>query len=497
MIALKGLRRKDRNGRAGPSGWRPALLFLDAVCSCLSARGLRFRSPGMPLRLRDPARRLFGVRATGLGALSVSLRKRVVPVEVLDWSALIGCQSLIWDHGRGGGLTWSGRTSTFAFVSRRPALVAVGVAIAVLLAACDPSSRTSKQSTSSSLPSTSTSTTTTTERAKTTLRFPASFGVGIRTVSFTDRSRTTENYATSPPSELSPVREIVTQIRYPTLSVANGVEQAQAIPASKFGPFPVILFAHGYAVMPNTYEQLLDAWVRAGFVVVAPVFPVTNYYEWMRQGGGSAPEADVGNQPADIAFALGQLSVLLRRPSFFLHGIADLQHLGLAGQSDGATSVGGLVYASYWRRYSQLLPVHPLAMALLSGGEFEGPLHYADPSPTPAVLSVESNADDCNVTQDATVLYKAAAAHGPRHWFLTLENADHIGPYQGRLPWAPVVRRVTTDFFELELGAGRRPVTPEGLAAAGEVSGVSSLSAAASVTLPPTSDTGAFGIPTP
>jgi len=332
----------------------------------------------------------------------------------------------------------------------------------------------------------------------TTTTWPASFGVGIRTVTFVDRTRSTDDFATSPPSVLAPSRVLDTQIRYPTLSAAGGAEQSEAVPASGFGPFPVIVFAHGYAVMPNTYQYLLDAWVRAGFVVVSPIFPVSNYYEWLRQGGGSAPEDDVGNQPADVAFVVGQLAQITDRAGTFFHGLLDLRRLGLAGQSDGATTVGGLVFARYWRGYFGSMPFHPLAVALLSGAEFQTAGGYVVPSPSrPAVLSIESDDDYCNPTPNATQLYTAVAAGTNQHWFMTLEGADHLGPYVGQLPWAPAVASVTSAFFELTLSARDRPVTAAVVTRAGDVTGVSSITDAASVSLPATAADGVCGSPTP
>jgi hypothetical protein len=376
------------------------------------------------------------------------------------------------------------------------------VAIAAVLSACTtstgratpPTTAVAASTSPATLPSISSRTT----EPVTTTTFPAAFGVGIRSISMLDTTRPTENFATSPPSVLTPYRVIDTQIRYPTLSRVAGTEQSGAAPALGFGPFPVIVFAHGYAVMPNTYEDLLDAWVRAGFVVVSPVFPVSNYYEWTKQGGGSAPENDIGNQPADVAFVVSQLAKLAGTTGSFLRGLVDLQRLGLAGQSDGATTVGGLVYAYHWRAYFAGMPVHPRAVALLSGAEFEQAGSYSVPEPSrPAVLSVESNTDYCNPTTHATTLYAAAAPGARQHWFMILENADHLGPYAGQPPWAPVVARVTTDFFELELGPRGRSMTATIVTRVGDASRVSSMSDATSVTLPATSAEGACGTPTP
>lgn len=326
---------------------------------------------------------------------------------------------------------------------------------------------------------------------------PPAFAVGVRTLTLTDTTRPTFDYATSPPAELTPYRTIVTQIRYPIFGhhLPTGREAIGAAPARADGPFPVIVFAHGYAVTPNAYEGLLDSWVRSGFVVVAPVFPVSNYFEWVRQGRGGLPEEDVGNQPADVAFVVRRLSALASGRSSFLHGLGDFRRLGLAGQSDGATTVGGLEFSGpFWAAWASM-PVHPVAVAILSGAEFDGSLFYADPlAAPPALLSVESDGDHCNPMANATALYNAVAGRAAAHWFLTLHGADHVAPYFGVEPWAGVVSRVTTDFFQAELA--RRAPTAQ-LSRAGDVVGVSTISDTAEVNLPDSTPLGECGTPLP
>jgi predicted dienelactone hydrolase len=61
------------------------------------------------------------------------------------------------------------------------------------------------------------------------------------------------------------------------------------------GPFPLVVFGHGYAVTPAIYADLPRAWTRAGFVVAAPVFPLEN------AAAPSGPtENDLVNQPAAV-----------------------------------------------------------------------------------------------------------------------------------------------------------------------------------------------------
>jgi predicted dienelactone hydrolase len=65
----------------------------------------------------------------------------------------------------------------------------------------------------------------------------------------------------------------------------------------------VVVFGHGIQSMPSAYGDLLRAWAPAGFVVAAPVFPLT--------GVDVQPvHLDVLNQPADISFVLTQVLAL-------------------------------------------------------------------------------------------------------------------------------------------------------------------------------------------
>jgi dienelactone hydrolase len=313
-------------------------------------------------------------------------------------------------------------------------------------------------------------------------RWPPSYPVAERTIVVTDPTRPTLDYSTSPPSVLSSSRSLAVEIRYP----AGG---------SARGPYPVIVFAHGYAVMPDTYRSLLDAWASAGFVVVAPVFPVSNYYQWELEGVGAGPEDDTRYEPGDVAFVVRSVWQLSRDRGSFLHGLVDLRRLALAGQSDGASVVAGLEYAAPFRPAFASLPVRPLAVAVLSGAEFDGSPLYSQPTGrAPALLAVESDADGCNPPGRAAALYDAVAAGAAGHWFLTLHGAPHAPPYFGAEPWFGVVRAVTTAFFGLELG---EPVSAGSLARLAAVAGVASWSSSPQVTVPPAPPAGGCGTPAP
>lgn len=213
--------------------------------------------------------------------------------------------------------------------------------------------------------------------------------------------------------------------------------------------------------------------------------------------GGSAPEADIWNEPRDVAFVLHELAPLVQRPGSFVHSLLDLTRTAFAGQSDGADVMAALVYGKRFAPSRAELPVHPMAVGLFSGAELGDGVVYASPSPAPALLSVESDTDYCNETQQATQLYNAVAGAARARFFLTLLGADHLGPYGGELPWSSAVNRVTTEFFELVLRPKNRPSSTALIEKTGNWRNVSSVSTAPSVYLAPTADLGDCGTPSP
>jgi len=250
-------------------------------------------------------------------------------------------------------------------------------------------------------------------------------------------------FTLSPTGGETPGRTLTTEIRYPTLA-STSTETKDAKPASRYGPFPVIVFAHGFDTLPSTYKPLLDAWVTAGFVVVSPTFPDENATTMKMDGAvignavGAVLEDDLTNEPRDIAFVLHQLpAVVNTEPGGLLKGVLDTSDVALAGQSDGANAVAGLSYSSLYAHAYASLPVAPKAVAVLSGEWIGGTPTVS--SRSPALLQIQSHADSCINPQDAAHMYSDLAARGMQHWFVTLLGADHLHPFDGHPPYAPVV----------------------------------------------------------
>lgn len=178
--------------------------------------------------------------------------------------------------------------------------------------------------------------------------------------------------------------------------------------------------------------------MRAGFVVVSPIFPDENQATVEKDGGFKSNavatnlESDEVNEPADIALALKQVEALDAEGSGALvSGLLDMTKLALAGQSDGANVVAALVFDNRFSAQRFGLPVAPKAVAVLSGEPFQDQGDsYSASATSPPALFVQSNADTCNPPEEATLLYSDLAGD-PVRWFVELLGAKHLPPISG------------------------------------------------------------------
>jgi hypothetical protein len=278
------------------------------------------------------------------------------------------------------------------------------------------------------------------------------YSVGISSCTFVDTSRATEDFATGADR---PGRTLITEIRYPTTSPAPGrAETTAAPPARREGPFPLVVFAPGYATTPDEYSKLLDSWVRAGMIVAAIWFPDTSSLAIERQGNVGT-EADIINQPADVGYVTVHLMLASSNGigCQVAKGLIKKGEVASAGQSDGADTVTGLGYESQYADPG----LHYAAVAALSGSLL-GPVSATSTNHEVAgapLLVVQSATDRCNPPQESTALYRAIPESDK--WFLTLASGDHLPPYTGAADLADfdLVSTLTTAFFSEEFSHHR------------------------------------------
>jgi hypothetical protein len=287
-------------------------------------------------------------------------------------------------------------------------------------------------------------------------RSSSPYGVGVTRCTFVDRTRSVLSYATSPPSILARQRTLVTEVRYPTLSRSpSHAEITNAPPAQQANGFPVIVFAHGYDVTPGTYASLLESWAEKGFVVAAPIFPDESSTEVRRQHVNT--EADIYNEPADLAFVTRQLlsdSSTLSAVCPLVYGLVQPSELAFAGHSDGAVAVGLLAYSTgrdpQGVAYAHLRQGLAIRATMIFSGSEDGSAPYrAEPS-TPPLLLVQSARDQCNAPEEGLELYRAI--HQGDKWFLELLHAHHLPPFDGEDRAAfDLVATATTSFLQFAL----------------------------------------------
>jgi len=287
---------------------------------------------------------------------------------------------------------------------------------------------------------------------------PASTGVGIAHCTFVDTTRSVLTYATNPPHVRSRVRTLLTEIRYPAdLTRPSSHAVANAPVLARRGGYPMVVFAHGYDVTPDTYALLLNSWVRAGFVVVAPFFPDQKASSVAAQGSVNT-ENDLVNEPADLAFVTRTVlreTAAPPRGCPVLGGLVNVHAVAIAGHSDGANAVAMLAFdhaldpqGLAFTRLASNLPVR--AWIILAGAETPGQ-RYASPAGHPSLLVVQSKADHCNLISEGVALYRDI--NQPNKWFLELLSAHHLPPFDGVDARAfAVVARVTSRFLQTSLG---------------------------------------------
>jgi pimeloyl-ACP methyl ester carboxylesterase len=245
-----------------------------------------------------------------------------------------------------------------------------------------------------------------------------SYAVAERSLVLVDRSRL----------RVAGLRPLATLVRYPVIPAS-----ARAAGPLARGLFPLVVFAPGYLQCGVSYSSLLHAWASAGYVVAAVDFPRTNCHV-------SHPnEADLVNQPGDVAYVIGRLLAISGQRRGVLSGLVNPAGIAVAGHSDGGDTVAAVAANTCCRD-------HKVAAAVVLAGAEWVPLGGSYfPQGTPPILFVQGDADNINPPAASLLMYRADTT-GAR-FYLDLYGAGHLSPYEGSQQPEPIVAQVTTDFL--------------------------------------------------
>ena len=198
-----------------------------------------------------------------------------------------------------------------------------------------------------------------------------------------------------------------------------------------------MIFAHGYTVSDpaSAYSELLQAWSGAGYVVAAPVFPLSS----TTITGGIL---DLVNQPADVSFVLSQLLALSAAADGPYAGLIAPDRVAAAGHSLGGMTTLGVTANTCCT--DQRIK----AAVVLAGEEraFPNGSFFTGPSRVPTMV--------VHGDRDGTIAYtegrKVFADAAPPKVMLTVLGGDHATPYSGdpTNAHARLVSASTLDFLD-------------------------------------------------
>jgi dienelactone hydrolase len=254
------------------------------------------------------------------------------------------------------------------------------------------------------------------------------YAVGTRTLTFVDPSRPT---SANGDFGGAPTRTLPTEFWYPAEGAGAGRPQPDAAPDRAHGPYPLVVFSHGYNVTPDFYAPLLERWAAAGFVVAAPVYPI------LSGSPGGASHVDYEQTFADTSFVITQVEGL--GSGEMLAGIVDPNRVAAAGHSDGEVisfGVGFLECCRDPRVKSVIAMAGDLANANNPSVRDTG---------TPILHIMETN--DEYDPYPASIAWDRENLTAPR-WMLTLFSS-HVPPYtQPGVPAFELVSKVTIDYLD-------------------------------------------------
>lgn len=188
---------------------------------------------------------------------------------------------------------------------------------------------------------------------------PGPYAVGKLDITFEDTSRpisATEHHVAAPS------RTLVTTIYYPAAQAPGLFGPA---PVAAGGPFPLIMYSHGYSSTRGEATHVGERAASHGYFVVSPDFPLSN----LLANNASPVGSDAHNQAGDVSYLIDQMIALSHDPDHLFADAIDDSRIGATGVSMGGFTT---LLATFHRtlhdpRISVAVPMAPLSALFMEG----------------------------------------------------------------------------------------------------------------------------------
>jgi dienelactone hydrolase len=236
------------------------------------------------------------------------------------------------------------------------------------------------------------------------------FGVGVRTLTIEDTTRTTPAAGTSP--EL-PSRTLLVEVWYPAGPLADDVSRDAPIAR---GRFPLIVNSPGLLDARGGETYMTAHLASRGFVVASITFPLTSG-DSLQRGGPAL--YDLQNQPGDVSAVIDELvRVAKTRGSWLFRGV-NARRIGVSGLSLGGGTTLLVTYHPTLRdrRVRAAATLAPLSCAF-------GPEFYRDAGPPLLVLHGDQDLILPLASNGGRVFERAVRS---RRTLVSMVHGTHVG----------------------------------------------------------------------
>jgi len=239
---------------------------------------------------------------------------------------------------------------------------------------------------------------------------PGPFSPGFIEMELVDESRPTPENGDY---EGADDRTFPTVVWFPTTDTTEDSSGwvENATPALEGGPWPLVVYNHGFMSNNHENDDLAALLATRGYVVVAAEFPLTNTL-----APGQPNAADVINQPEDVSFVIDEILTMNQGAEGALKGLIDAERIGLMGVSMGAlTSMVTAFFGNYQDPRVKAVAGAATPTCYLPDGAFDD---VAMP-----VMFLHGTLDDLvYYEQNAPPAFEAAQ---PPKYLVTLDGATH------------------------------------------------------------------------